>query len=57
MDGLTDTFYSVVDSAVRKDCKRLSSALFTEDYLNMLTTERYAILPLFGVCHPGRLTS
>ena len=40
MDGLTDTFYSVVDSAVRKDCKRLSSALFTEDYLNMLTTEK-----------------
>lgn len=40
MDGLTNEFYDVIDSVVSKECKRLSSSLFTENYLNRLTTEQ-----------------
>ena len=48
MNGLTDIFYDVVDSAVSKECKRLSSSLFSEDYLNELTTnQEKALFKLF----------
>lgn len=48
MNGLTGAFYDVVDSVVSKECKRLSSSLFTEDYLNELTTDQEkAIFLLF----------
>lgn len=40
MDELTCVFYDVIDSLVSKECKRLSSSLFKEGYLEKLTTEK-----------------